>query len=341
MRQLPPEARAAVPANGARNATILTPAPTGTTGTMVGADTGIEPFYLWRYTRTGRLGAHQEQVAVVARWRRLHPAEPCRTSSQPHGLHPRGARSRTGNNATLGGLQHLQTGSVPARYTVAETRRPYEPMYTLGCRGDTIYIPRRFARTTGALGNRLRHPRCGGGRACRQRHACRISRRATQGTSSAAAATGGYGEQTNARGHRPHHHERRRQRQSTGSVRGDRSRWRRPQSVAEAVERLVSPVLPMVSALSPVERNGEIAGPLKGIGGSRSHGLRHLAGARLAGCRSQTQEQNYLATHRVTKELTDICPSCGETPSYGETTVGTQEAVRAVDTAAIRSSSAR
>ena len=139
MRQLPSEVCAAAPANGARNATILTPAPTGTTGTMVGADTGIEPFYLWRYTRTGRLGAHQEQVAVVARWRRLHPAEPCRTSSQPHGLHPRGARSRTGNNATPGGLQHLQTGGVPARYTVAETRRRHEPMYTLGCKGDTIY----------------------------------------------------------------------------------------------------------------------------------------------------------------------------------------------------------
>ena len=42
--------------NGIRNATLLTQAPTGTVGTMVGTSTGIEPFFQWKYLRKCRLG---------------------------------------------------------------------------------------------------------------------------------------------------------------------------------------------------------------------------------------------------------------------------------------------
>jgi ribonucleoside-diphosphate reductase alpha chain len=68
----------------------------------------------------------------------------------------------------------------------------------------------------------------------------------------------------------------------------------------------------MVSALSPVERNGEIAGPLKGIGGSRSHGFGAARVRSLPDAVAQALERNYLASDSVAKELTDLCPSCGE-----------------------------
>ena len=45
----PPEAvQAAIREKGIRNVTLLTQAPTGTTGTMVNTSTGIEPFYRYR-----------------------------------------------------------------------------------------------------------------------------------------------------------------------------------------------------------------------------------------------------------------------------------------------------
>src|SRR5690606_22178437 len=36
---------------GIRNVTLLTQAPTGSTGTMIGTSTGIEPYFQWEYIR--------------------------------------------------------------------------------------------------------------------------------------------------------------------------------------------------------------------------------------------------------------------------------------------------
>lgn len=56
MQQMDEDIRDAVARYGIRNVTLLTQAPTGTTGTMVGTSTGIEPYYDWHYTRRGRFG---------------------------------------------------------------------------------------------------------------------------------------------------------------------------------------------------------------------------------------------------------------------------------------------
>ena len=56
-----------------RNVTLLTQAPTGTTGTMVNTSTGIEPFFSWIYYRKSRLGLHEEQVPIVARYYEDNP----------------------------------------------------------------------------------------------------------------------------------------------------------------------------------------------------------------------------------------------------------------------------
>ncbi len=58
---------------GMRNVTVLTVAPTGTTGTMVNTSTGIEPFFSWVYYRKSRLGLHEEQVPLVKEWYEKNP----------------------------------------------------------------------------------------------------------------------------------------------------------------------------------------------------------------------------------------------------------------------------
>ena len=58
MKQLPEALREKVRRQGLRNVTLLTQAPTGTTGTMVGTSTGIEPYYFWEWERTGRMGTN-------------------------------------------------------------------------------------------------------------------------------------------------------------------------------------------------------------------------------------------------------------------------------------------
>lgn len=74
MRAMPESVRDAVRAKGMRNVTLLTQAPTGTVGTMVGTSTGIEPFYQWQWTRKGRLGSHDEAAAVVEEYLTAFPA---------------------------------------------------------------------------------------------------------------------------------------------------------------------------------------------------------------------------------------------------------------------------
>ncbi|MGH0053337.1 MAG: adenosylcobalamin-dependent ribonucleoside-diphosphate reductase, partial [Sphaerochaetaceae bacterium] len=75
MKQLPEEIRQKVRKQGLRNVTLLTQAPTGTTGTMVNTSTGIEPYYFWEWERTGRMGTNVERVKVYDDWVKVHPGE--------------------------------------------------------------------------------------------------------------------------------------------------------------------------------------------------------------------------------------------------------------------------
>ena len=65
MRRMPEEVREAVRKHGIRNVCILTQAPTGSTGTMIGTSTGIEPYYSWTYWRNSRLGMREVQERIV------------------------------------------------------------------------------------------------------------------------------------------------------------------------------------------------------------------------------------------------------------------------------------
>jgi ribonucleoside-diphosphate reductase alpha chain len=140
MKAMPEEVHQAVRAKGIRNVTLLTQAPTGTTGTMVDTSTGIEPFYYWTYNRKSRLGVHQEKVSVLGEWLADHPDEPLPDyfvaamdlQAEDH-VRVQAAIQRWVDSSIS------KTCNVPKHYTIQQTRQLYEMMYDMGVKGGTIY----------------------------------------------------------------------------------------------------------------------------------------------------------------------------------------------------------
>ncbi len=141
MQQMPDSVRESIREKGARNVTLLTQAPTGTTGTMVNTSTGIEPFFSWVYYRKGRLGLHEEKVPIVSRYYEENPdaeelpdyfVTAMDLAPEEH-VKVQGAFQRWIDSAIS------KTCNVPNEYTVEQVSELYEMMYDLGCKGGTIY----------------------------------------------------------------------------------------------------------------------------------------------------------------------------------------------------------
>jgi len=140
MMELPEDIRSLVREKGMRNVTLLTQAPTGTTGTMVGTSTGIEPYYFWEWERVGRMGSNIERVAVYDEWVKANPGKEkpdffvSAMDLPPEGhVHVQAAIQRWVDSSIS------KTGNTPAEYTVEQTGKLYELLYDLGCKGGTTY----------------------------------------------------------------------------------------------------------------------------------------------------------------------------------------------------------
>ena len=140
MKNMPKYIQDLVAEYGIRNVTILTQAPTGTVGTMVGTSTGIEPFFSWTYFRKSRLGVHEEKIKLAADFLEKHPgAELPDYFATAMGLMPeehvrvQAAVQRWTDSAIS------KTVNAPSDYTVEQTKQLYTLMYDLGCKGGTIY----------------------------------------------------------------------------------------------------------------------------------------------------------------------------------------------------------
>jgi len=140
MKGMPKEVREAVREKGVRNVTLLTQAPTGTTGTMVGTSTGIEPYYFWEWERRGRMGSHVERVDVYDEWRSMNNGDQLPDyfvtamdlTPEEH-VKVQGAIQRWVDSSIS------KTSNMPNHYTVDQAEELYEMMYDLGCKGGTIY----------------------------------------------------------------------------------------------------------------------------------------------------------------------------------------------------------
>jgi ribonucleoside-diphosphate reductase alpha chain len=141
MQTMPEDIRERVRRKGIRNVTLLTQAPNGTTGTMVNTSTGIEPFFSWVYYRKSRLGLHEEQVPLVKEWFEAHPGATelpdyfvtaMELTPEEH-VKVQAAVQRWVDSSIS------KTSNLPNHYTVEQTRKLYEYMYELGCKGGTVY----------------------------------------------------------------------------------------------------------------------------------------------------------------------------------------------------------
>lgn len=140
MKGMPDYIRNLVKQYGIRNVTILTQAPTGTVGTMVGTSTGIEPFFSWTYFRKSRLGVHEEKIQLAKDWQDKHQGQDLpdyfvtamELSPEDH-VRVQAAVQRWTDSAIS------KTCNAPQDYTIEQTKKLYELMYDLGCKGGTIY----------------------------------------------------------------------------------------------------------------------------------------------------------------------------------------------------------
>jgi ribonucleoside-diphosphate reductase alpha chain len=145
MLKMPEDIREGVLKYGIRNSHILTVAPTGSTGSMVGCSTGLEPYFSFKYYRSGRLGKFMEVVAdIVQEYLDANP------DTDPNNL-----PSWFVSSMQLSPEQHVdvqciiqrwidsslsKTVNAPKGYSVKQVEAVYERLYKGGAKGGTVYV---------------------------------------------------------------------------------------------------------------------------------------------------------------------------------------------------------
>jgi ribonucleoside-diphosphate reductase alpha chain len=145
MQKMPEDIREGVLKHGIRNSHIMTVAPTGSTGSMVGCSTGLEPYFSFKYYRSGRLGKFMEVVAdIVQEYLDANP------EADPNNL-----PSWFVSSMQLTPEQHVdvqciiqrwidsslsKTVNAPKGYSVKQVEAVYERLYKGGAKGGTVYV---------------------------------------------------------------------------------------------------------------------------------------------------------------------------------------------------------
>ncbi|KOF11922.1 ribonucleotide-diphosphate reductase subunit alpha [Planococcus glaciei] len=145
MQGMPEEVRQGILENGIRNSHLLTVAPTGSTGTMVGVSTGLEPYYSFTYYRSGRLGKFIEVKAdIVREYLKNNP------EADEENLPKAFVTSMDLAPEAHADVQCIiqrwidssisKTVNAPRGYTVEQVQGVYERLYKGGAKGGTVYV---------------------------------------------------------------------------------------------------------------------------------------------------------------------------------------------------------
>ncbi len=145
MQKMPEDIREDIKEFGIRNSHLLTVAPTGSTGTMVGVSTGLEPYFSFSYFRSGRLGKFIEVKAdIVQEFLDKNPE-----------VDPNNLPSWFVSAMELAPEAHAdvqciiqrwidssisKTVNAPKGYTVEQVEAVYERLYKGGAKGGTVYV---------------------------------------------------------------------------------------------------------------------------------------------------------------------------------------------------------
>lgn len=145
MKKMPQDIREGVLEHGIRNSHLLTVAPTGSTGTMVGVSTGLEPYFSFSYFRSGRLGKFIEVKAdIVQEYLDRNPdADP---DNLPEFFVTAMDLSPEAHADTQCVIQRWVDSSIsktvnaPKGYTVNQVESVYQRLYNGGAKGGTVYV---------------------------------------------------------------------------------------------------------------------------------------------------------------------------------------------------------
>src|SRR5699024_615923 len=145
MKRMPKHIREGVLKYGIRNSHLLTVAPTGSTGTMVGVSTGLEPYFSFTYFRSGRLGKYIEVNAkIVEEYLEANPE--CEKDNLPEWFISAMELSPEAHVDTQNVIQRWVDSSIsktvnaPRGYAVEQVQSVYERLYKGGAKGGTGYV---------------------------------------------------------------------------------------------------------------------------------------------------------------------------------------------------------
>ncbi len=145
MKKMPEDVRESILEHGIRNSHLLTVAPTGSTGTMVGVSTGLEPYFSFSYYRSGRLGKFIEVKAdIVQEYLDKHPeADP---DNLPNWFVTAMELAPEAHADVQCIIQRWidssisKTVNAPKGYSVEQVEKVYERLYKGGAKGGTVYV---------------------------------------------------------------------------------------------------------------------------------------------------------------------------------------------------------
>lgn len=145
MRKMPEHIRQGVLEHGIRNSHLLTIAPTGSTGTMIGVSTGLEPYFAFSYFRSGRLGKFIEVNApIVDEYIQKYPDYTKETLPDifvsAMGLSPEEHVDVQNTIQYWVDSSISKTVNAPKGYTVEEVQEVYQRLYKGGAKGGTVYV---------------------------------------------------------------------------------------------------------------------------------------------------------------------------------------------------------
>ena len=148
VQELPEDIKEDIRKYGIRNLTLLTIAPTGTTGSMTpslldpegSVSTGIEPHFAMKYNRMSRIGNTVQYAGVAKAWMDRNPGKPLPDYFV-------GAMDLTPEqHVTVQAIAQKyvcssisKTVNCPADYTVEQVKKVYELAHKMGLKGCTIY----------------------------------------------------------------------------------------------------------------------------------------------------------------------------------------------------------
>jgi ribonucleotide reductase alpha subunit/intein/homing endonuclease len=268
IKRLPKAVQEKIRKQGIRNAVLLTQAPTGTTSLLAGVSSGIEPVYDFAMVRRDRTGEHILYHPLLQAWRDEHPNEPTPNyfvSSNDLTPEEHVRVQATVQRYTDSSIS--KTVNAPNSHTVAEVQTLYRLAYEMGCKGITYY--RDGSRD--AVLTRVEDER----KAAEAQQAAVITPVTSiqDGVKPRPAVVHGYTRQVSAPEGKVNvtinsdEHGPLEVFVNVGKAGSDIA------ALAEALGRLISLNLRILSPLSQTDRAREIADQLRSIGGSRSVGF--------------------------------------------------------------------